>query len=64
MLHDSDKIRQAFEDEILELVRVIVTCNHVDSESRPSMLKLNLKLIYQILSKYAFNVTCDINNIS
>ena len=62
--HNSDEIRQVFEDEILEFIRGTVTCSHVDSESKPSMLKLKLKLIYQTSPKYAFNVTYHISNIN
>ena len=62
--HDLNEIREAFEDEILEFVRVVVMYSHIDSESRPFMLKLNLKPIHQRPYKYAFNIMCHISSIN
>ena len=61
---DSNEIKQAFENKILEFVRAAVTYSHVDSESRHFILKLNLKLIYQTPPKYTFNIMCHISNIN
>ncbi|XP_071940831.1 probably inactive leucine-rich repeat receptor-like protein kinase At5g48380 [Coffea arabica] len=44
--YDSDEIRQASEDEILEFVRVAVDCIQSDPARRPSMLE-----VYKTLSK-------------